>query len=73
MGRSRRKQTQTDTPLFYEAIAQMSREHPMTEADLKATVDQLKVEGRMPSQEQWEAIKQRVEVELRQTLLKHRT
>jgi len=65
MGRSRRKQTQTDTPLFYEAMAQISRKHPMTEAELQATVDQLREEGRMPSQEQWQAIKQRLEAELR--------
>ena len=68
MGRSRRKQTQTDTPLFYEAMAQINREHPMTEAELHASVDKLKAEGRMPSQERWEAIKQRLEAELRKGL-----
>jgi hypothetical protein len=56
MGRSGKKQTQTDTALFYDAMAQISREHPMTEAELHATVDQLKAEGRMPSQEQWRHI-----------------
>jgi hypothetical protein len=68
MGRSRKKQISTDTPLFYEAMAQISREHPMTEAELEATVLQLKSEGRMPSQKQWEAIKQRLEAELRKGL-----
>ena len=56
MGRSRRKQTQTDMPLFYEAMSQISCEHPATEAEMQATVDRLKAEGRMPSQEQREVI-----------------
>jgi len=38
MGRSRNKDTQTDTPLFYEAMAQISRDHPMTEAELRKAV-----------------------------------
>jgi len=66
--RSRKKQTHTDTPLFYGAMAQISREHPLTEAELQATVDKLKAEGRMPSREQWEPIKQRLEAELRKGL-----
>ena len=65
MGRSRKKQTPTDTPLFYKAMEQISREHLMTDAELQATVDHLKAEGRMPSREDWEAIKQRLEAELR--------
>lgn len=44
---------------------QISREQLMTETELHATVDQLKAEGRMPSQEQREAIKKRSEAELR--------
>jgi hypothetical protein len=73
MGRSRKKNTKTDTPLFYETMEQMNRDHPMTEAELQATVDQLKAEGRMPSREQWEAIKQQVEAALTRTLRKLRT
>jgi len=68
MGRSRSRNTKADTPLFYEAMAHISREHPMTEAEMQATVDRLHAEGRMPSREQWEAIKQRLEAELRKGL-----
>jgi hypothetical protein len=50
MGRSRWKQTQVDTPLFYEAMAQFNGENPSTEAEMQATVDRLQAEGRMPSQ-----------------------
>jgi hypothetical protein len=67
MGRSRKKQTQTDTPLFW-AITQFNGENPATEAEMQATVDRLQAEGRMPSQEQWEAIKHRLEAELRKGL-----
>jgi len=72
MGRSRSRNTKADTPLFYQAMAQISREQPVTEAEMQATVDQLKAEGRMPSREEWEAIKQRLEAELRRALSKHR-
>ena len=68
MGRSRSRNTKAGTPLFYEAMAQISREHPMTEAEMQATVDQLKAEGRMPSRAEWEVIKQRLEAKLRRGL-----
>ena len=73
MGRSRRKQTQTDTPLFDEAMAQISREHPMTEAEMQASIDRMRTQNTLPDRQQWEAIKQQVEAELRRTLRKHRT
>jgi hypothetical protein len=49
MGRSRKKRTQTDIPLFYEAMTQFSGENPLAESELQATVDSLKAKGRMPS------------------------
>jgi len=72
MGRSRSRNTKADTPFFYEAMTQFNGENPATEAEMQATVDRLKADGRMPSQEQWEAIKQRLEAELRRALSKHR-
>ena len=73
MGRSRKKQTQTDTPLFYEAMTEFTGENPATESEMQAIVERLQAEGTMPSREQWEAIKQQVELKLRRTLRKHRT
>lgn len=68
MGRSRKKQFQTDTPLLYEAMTQFNAENAATEAELQATVDCLKAEGKMPSLEQWQAIKQRLGAKLRKGL-----
>jgi hypothetical protein len=40
MARSRKKQpsASTGTPLFYEAMAEINRDHPLTEAEVQATV-----------------------------------
>ena len=72
MGRSRKKHTKTDTPLFYEAMEQINRDHPMTETEMQATIDRMKAENRVPSREQWEAVKQRAEAKLRKVVRRSR-
>ena len=72
MGRSRKKYSKTDTPLFHEAMEQMNRDHPMTEAEMWATIDRMKAKDRLPSREEWEAVKQRAEAKLRKVVRRSR-
>jgi hypothetical protein len=65
MSRSRKKSTRPETPLFDAAMAEISRDKPMTEAELQATIDRMGVEGRLPTREQWEAFKRLAEADLR--------
>ena len=67
-----RNKTETDTPLFYEAMQSMNKDHPMTEAEMQQTINRMKAEGRLPNPEQWEQIKLRLEAELRKVARKPR-
>ncbi len=64
--------TKTDTPLFYEAMQSINKDHPMTDAEMQQTIDRMRAEGRLPNPEQWEQIKLRLEAELRKVVRKRR-